>query len=172
MFIHPDATTVLDIFLPRIDRYNHILEGLMGAYYKHSEQPKEDWDGRGLCGIVSNTVCLALKHGGNKSRVVMGLYKSEVDTSYSSTKVESTGHAWIDLIQPDGQYSADMVHHQTGSQDMVVIIPSSLESLFNLDRGWVARSSTKDHTKHSKFFNPEFGIKLKELYELFNSPLV
>lgn len=154
-YVHESVPeSVSKLVVPRIDRYLQIFRDTVNS------------GGLGYCEIVSTGMLAGLKErvksfekpsdrhvkitsgrgkakGHPKSSVinsglVCGDYRTGpfVEEGYSRRR-----HFWVFIQEGSNSYSIDMTHKQTGSPYVIIVIPSSLEPQFELNREWIVDPS-------------------------------
>ncbi|HLD83307.1 MAG TPA: hypothetical protein VI979_00445, partial [archaeon] len=114
-------------------------------------------DGYGLCGPVSAAVSLGLQDAGADTLFIGGSYTMPPPCENAEP------HIWFSLQYAGQEYSVDMTHRQTGSPDMVVVMPVVREAEMKLIRGKVLPVSQKT----AKFYYRGHQELMDGLYRLF-----
>ncbi|MBS3054731.1 MAG: hypothetical protein J4431_04295 [Candidatus Aenigmarchaeota archaeon] len=156
LYVHEDVPdAVSGLFLPKEQEYMNVLHRL---YQKFLDPPSPgQMTGFGQCEAVSSTVALALKYRGKNVGLVHG-------TTRPANSELPVGHWWIEI---DG-YSADLTNVQTGSDYMMKIIPSSMETEQNLMRAGVYREIPEMLTRMMEYYGLH-GRPIQDLFNLFRN---
>ena len=142
------------MFVPKAGRYFEILNELHGyrrKTYGDGSVPSY-LDGSPFCGVVSDTVSVALKERGLPVKFIGGGF----DCGWK-------GHNWLSIECGKNIQWTWYIIYQVDGAHMIVIMPSELEPQFGgLGRNFAAvpRSFVESDAKI-------YGPAVKELYDLF-----